>query len=205
MSGRPGPAHHRQVRPFCGHAAPAPHACASHLPPTGCGSALARGNAPAGRLPEMKAANAFAALLDADAPAKPAGKRGKGAAAAAAAPPAPAAAAKAAPAPSEQGNHSGWTDSAHRRKSSGGGGSSNGGAAGGALAASDAGRTGGGGGDTERRDGFQAEAGITAASVEAEAAAAVSADARLHLLQSWAHAVRAARHRAPAASHAARP
>ena len=153
---------------------------------------LRAGTAPARPLAAMKGGNAFAALLDADAPAKPAGKRGKGAGSAAAAPPAPAAAPKAAPAPSEQGGHSGWTDTAHRRKSSGGGGSSNGGAAAAAAAAADGGRPGGGGGETERRDGFQADPAITAASLEAEAAAAVSADARLQLMQSWAHAVRAA-------------
>ena len=153
----------------------------------------------------MKAGNAFAALLDADAPAKPAGKRGKAPASAPAAPPAPAAAPKAAPAASEQGIHSGWTDSTHRRKNSGGGGSSNGGAAAGASAAPDGGRAGGAGGESERRDGFQADPATTAASLEAEAAAAASADARLHLLQSWTHAVRARRHRASHSRHSPAP
>jgi hypothetical protein len=149
---------------------------------------------PASGAGAMKAANAFAALLDADAaPAKPAGKRGK---APAAPPPAPpkAAAPNPAEAPRDEASHAGWTDSSHRRNRSAGGGSSNGGTPAAAPAGAEAGRTAGRAGEAASRERKQAEPAITAASAEAEAAAAAgSAEARLQLLHSWTHVVRRSR------------
>jgi hypothetical protein len=140
----------------------------------------------------MKAVNAFAALLDADAaPGKPAGKRAKAPAAAPAAPAAPAPP-KPASAPASDDSAAGWTDSGHRRNRSGGGGSSNGGAPASAPALADASRAGARGAEApEGREKKTGEASITSSSVEADAsAAASSADARLQLVHSWAHAVR---------------